>query len=52
VGVGIIRNGAATIEHQTMDLGGPNIIFADANMDAAALFPFRPLGLTAVGPDP
>ena len=37
VGMGIIRNGAATIKHQTMELGGksPNIIFADANMDAA-----------------
>ena len=37
VGMGIIRNGAATIKHQTMELGGksPNIIFADADMDAA-----------------
>ena len=37
VGMGIIRNGAETIKHQTMELGGksPNIIFADANLDAA-----------------
>lgn len=37
VGQGIIRNGAETIKHQTMELGGksPNIIFADANMEAA-----------------
>jgi len=37
VGRGIIRNGAATLKHQTMELGGksPNIIFADANMEAA-----------------
>jgi len=37
VGMGIIRNGADTIKHQTMELGGksPNIIFADANMEAA-----------------
>lgn len=37
VGQAIIRNGADTIKHQTMELGGksPNIIFADANMDAA-----------------
>jgi aldehyde dehydrogenase (NAD+) len=33
----LIRNGAGTIKHQTMELGGksPNIIFADANLDAA-----------------
>jgi acyl-CoA reductase-like NAD-dependent aldehyde dehydrogenase len=37
VGIGLIRNGADTIKHQTMELGGksPNIIFADANMEAA-----------------
>jgi aldehyde dehydrogenase (NAD+) len=37
VGMGLIRNGAGTIKHQTMELGGksPNIIFADANMEAA-----------------
>ena len=37
VGQGIVRNGAETIKHQTMELGGksPNIIFADANMDQA-----------------
>jgi aldehyde dehydrogenase (NAD+) len=37
VGMNLIRNGADTIKHQTMELGGksPNIIFADANMDAA-----------------
>ncbi len=37
VGMGLIRNGADTIKHQTMELGGksPNIIFADANMEAA-----------------
>lgn len=37
VGMGLIRNGAGTIKHQTMELGGksPNIIFADADMEAA-----------------
>ena len=37
VGQGIIRGGAATLKHTTMELGGksPNIIFADANLDAA-----------------
>jgi aldehyde dehydrogenase (NAD+) len=37
VGQNIIRNGAATLEHTTMELCGksPNIIFADADLDAA-----------------
>ncbi|WP_376094536.1 aldehyde dehydrogenase family protein [Roseomonas sp. CCTCC AB2023176] len=37
VGMNLIRNGADTVKHQTMELGGksPNIIFADANMEAA-----------------
>ena len=37
VGMNLIRNGAETIKHQTMELGGksPNIVFADANMEAA-----------------
>src|SRR5258708_36742048 len=37
VGMSLIRNGADTIKQQTMELGGksPNIIFADANMEAA-----------------
>jgi acyl-CoA reductase-like NAD-dependent aldehyde dehydrogenase len=37
IGMDLIRNGAGTIKHQTMELGGksPNIIFADANLDAA-----------------
>lgn len=37
VGMGLIRAGADTIKHQTMELGGksPNIVFADANMEAA-----------------
>lgn len=37
VGQTIIRNGADTLKHMTMELGGksPNIIFADANVDAA-----------------
>ena len=37
VGQGIVRNGAATMKHTTMELGGksPNIIFADANLDYA-----------------
>jgi aldehyde dehydrogenase (NAD+) len=38
VGMGLIRNGADTIKHQTMELGGksPNIIFADADWELAA----------------
>ncbi|MBX6329762.1 MAG: aldehyde dehydrogenase [Pseudolabrys sp.] len=37
VGQSIIRSGADTLKHTTMELGGksPNIIFADANVDAA-----------------
>jgi aldehyde dehydrogenase (NAD+) len=37
VGQGIARKGADTMKHLTMELGGksPNIIFADANMEAA-----------------
>lgn len=37
VGQNIIRNGAETLKHQSMELGGksPNIIFADANMESA-----------------
>lgn len=37
VGENLIRNGATTIKHMTMELGGksPNIIFSDANMEAA-----------------
>lgn len=37
VGQGIIRNGAETLKHTTMELGGksPNIIFADADPNAA-----------------
>ena len=37
VGQGIMRNGAATMKHLTMELGGksPNIVFADADIDAA-----------------
>jgi aldehyde dehydrogenase (NAD+) len=37
VGENLIRNGADTVKHMTMELGGksPNIIFADANMEAA-----------------
>jgi aldehyde dehydrogenase (NAD+) len=37
VGMNLIRNGADTIKHQTMELGGksPNIVFADAHLDAA-----------------
>jgi aldehyde dehydrogenase (NAD+) len=33
----IVRNGAATMKHTTMELGGksPNMIFADANLDYA-----------------
>ena len=42
VGQNIIRNGADTLKHQTMELGGksPNIIFADANMEAALMAAF------------
>jgi aldehyde dehydrogenase (NAD+) len=42
VGQSIIRNGAATLKHTTMELGGksPNIIFADANIDAAVQVAF------------
>ena len=37
VGENLIRNGADTVKHMTMELGGksPNIIFADANIDNA-----------------
>jgi aldehyde dehydrogenase (NAD+) len=37
VGQSIIRSGAATMKHTTMELGGksPNIIFADADLDYA-----------------
>lgn len=37
VGQNIIRNGADTLKHQTMELGGksPNIIFADADLESA-----------------
>ena len=37
VGQNLIRNGADTIKHMTMELGGksPNIVFADANLEAA-----------------
>jgi len=37
VGQGIMRGGAATMKHLTMELGGksPNIVFADADIDAA-----------------
>lgn len=37
VGQEIIRSGAATLKHTTMELGGksPNIIFADADIDRA-----------------
>lgn len=37
VGQGIARTGADTMKHLTMELGGksPNIVFADANMEAA-----------------
>src|SRR5262245_9405735 len=36
-GQSIVRNGATTMKHTTMELGGksPNIIFADANLDYA-----------------
>ena len=38
VGQGIMRTGADTMKHLTMELGGksPNIIFADADIDRAA----------------
>ncbi|MGF6261561.1 aldehyde dehydrogenase (NAD+) [Paraburkholderia youngii] len=37
VGQTIMRNGADTLKHTTMELGGksPNIVFADADVDAA-----------------
>lgn len=37
VGQGIMRNGADTMKHLTMELGGksPNIVFADADMESA-----------------
>ena len=37
VGQGLARNGAATMKHMTMELGGksPNIVFADARLDQA-----------------
>lgn len=37
VGQGIMRRGADTMKHLTMELGGksPNIVFADADMEAA-----------------
>jgi aldehyde dehydrogenase (NAD+) len=37
VGMNLIRAGADTVKHQTMELGGksPNLVFADANMEAA-----------------
>lgn len=37
VGQNLVRNGAETMKHTTMELGGksPNIIFADANVEAA-----------------
>src|SRR5262249_23782373 len=37
VGQGIIKNGAGTLKHTTMELGGksPNIVFADADLDLA-----------------
>ncbi|MER9627741.1 aldehyde dehydrogenase family protein [Mesorhizobium sp. M0296] len=37
VGQGIMRNGVGTMKHLTMELGGksPNIVFADADIDAA-----------------
>jgi aldehyde dehydrogenase (NAD+) len=37
VGQNLIRNGAATVKHMTMELGckAPNIIFADANIETA-----------------
>jgi aldehyde dehydrogenase (NAD+) len=37
VGQNLVRGGADTMKHMTMELGGksPNVVFADANMDAA-----------------
>lgn len=37
VGQSLVRNGAETMKHTTMELGGksPNIVFADANLEAA-----------------
>jgi aldehyde dehydrogenase (NAD+) len=37
VGQNLVRGGADTMKHMTLELGGksPNIVFADANMDAA-----------------
>lgn len=37
VGQSLIRNGAETMKHMTMELGGksPNIVFADADLDGA-----------------
>ena len=42
VGQGIMRSGADTMKHLTMELGGksPNIIFADANIDVAVQIAF------------
>jgi aldehyde dehydrogenase (NAD+) len=42
VGQNIIRTGAATMKHTTMELGGksPNIIFADTNIEAAVAAAF------------
>ena len=42
VGPNIIRNGANTLKHSTMELGGksPNIIFANANIDYAVQVAF------------
>lgn len=42
VGQGIVRRGADTLKHTTMELGGksPNIIFADAHLDAAVATAF------------
>jgi aldehyde dehydrogenase (NAD+) len=38
VGLALVRHGADTMKHMTMELGGksPNIIFADADVDQAA----------------
>lgn len=37
IGQNLARNGASTMKHMTMELGGkaPNIVFADADMEAA-----------------
>lgn len=42
VGQAIVKNGAATLKHMTMELGGkaPNIIFADANIEMAVQLAF------------